>query len=231
MKKKAIILLSGGMDSSVVLAMAKSEGFECYGLTFDYGQRHKVEIEAARQQVQDQKIKNHLVFKLDIGNFGGSALTDNIKVPKINSGEDKSNDQIPVTYVPGRNMIFLSIAAGYGETIGARDIFTGVSSVDYSGYPDCRPEFIESMNNTINLATKSGDEGNKFVIHAPLINLTKEETVAIGKKLGVEFKNTRTCYDPHEDGGPCGECDACILRAKGFKGLGEKDPVVEHFEK
>jgi 7-cyano-7-deazaguanine synthase len=231
MKKKAIILLSGGMDSSVVLAMAKAEGFECYGLTFDYGQRHKVEIEAARQQVVDQGIVNHIVFNLNIGMFGGSALTDNIEVPKIKNADEGLSQQIPITYVPGRNMIFLSIAAGYGETIGARDIFTGVSSVDYSGYPDCRPEFIESMNKTINIATKSGDEGNRFVIHAPLINLTKEETVEAGKKLGVQFKNTRTCYDPREDGAPCGECDACILRAKGFNGAGEKDPVVEYFGK
>ncbi len=224
-KRKAVILLSGGMDSSVVLAIATSMGFDCHVLTFDYGQRHNVELEAAKMQSVNQGAASYRIFKIDIGMFGGSALTDHIDVPK-NSVSIDDEMKIPITYVPARNLIFLSVAAGFAETINARDIFIGVSSVDYSGYPDCRPEFIQSFEQSVNLGTRAADEKLKFKIHAPLLTLTKEETVLKGIELGVDFGNTRTCYDPDKNGNPCGECDSCILRAKGFKGAGIDDPVV-----
>ena len=220
--KRAVVLLSGGMDSSVVLADAIHKGFEVYALTFNYGQRHRVEIESAKKQANTAGVQSHIVFNLDIGQFGGSALTTEIQVPK-----NTENDKIPVTYVPARNTVFLSVALSYAETIGANDIFIGVSAVDYSGYPDCRPEFVRSFEVTANLGTKAADEGQRFVIHAPLVHLTKEETVRLGQKYGVNFKNTHTCYDPAPDGSPCGECDSCRLRVKGFEDAGTTDPVVD----
>jgi 7-cyano-7-deazaguanine synthase len=220
-KKKAVVLLSGGMDSSVVLADAISRGYEVHALTFYYGQRHRVELEAAKKQVAAADVANHIVFDLNLAQFGGSALTDNIDVP-----HNIEANEIPVTYVPARNAVFLSVAVSYAEAIGARDVFIGVSSVDYSGYPDCRPEFIESFERTANLGTKAADGGELFRIHAPLIRLTKEETVLLGRKYGVNFKNTHTCYDPTPDGKPCGECDSCRLRKKGFDEAGLDDPVI-----
>jgi 7-cyano-7-deazaguanine synthase len=220
-KKKAVVLLSGGMDSSVVLADAISRGYEVHALTFYYGQRHRVELEAAKKQVAAADVANHIVFDLNLAQFGGSALTDNIDVP-----HNIEANEIPVTYVPARNTVFLSVALSFAEAIGARDIFIGVSSVDYSGYPDCRPEFIESFEQTANLGTKAADGGELFRIHAPLIRLTKEETVLLGRKHGVNFKDTHTCYDPTPDGKPCGECDSCRLRKKGFDEAGLEDPVI-----
>lgn len=220
-QKKAVVLLSGGMDSSVVLADAISGGYEVYALTFHYGQRHRVEIEAAKKQVADTGVASHIVFDLNLAQFGGSALTDKIDVP-----HNIDTNEIPVTYVPARNTVFLSVALSYAEAIGARDIFIGVSSVDYSGYPDCRPEFIESFERTANLGTRAADGGEPFRIHAPLVRLTKEETVRLGEKYGVNFKNTHTCYDPTPDGKPCGECDSCRLRKKGFDEAGLDDPVI-----
>ncbi len=220
-KKKAVVLLSGGMDSSVVLADAISRGYEVYALTFYYGQRHRVELETAKKQVAAANVANHIVFDLNLAQFGGSALTDNIAVP-----HNIDANEIPVTYVPARNTVFLSVALSYAEAIGARDIFIGVSSVDYSGYPDCRPEFIESFERTANLGTKAADGGELFRIHAPLIRLSKEETVLLGRKYGVNFKNTHTCYDPTPDGKPCGECDSCRLRKKGFDEAGLDDPAI-----
>jgi 7-cyano-7-deazaguanine synthase len=224
--KKAVVLVSGGMDSAVVLAIAKKMGFECHVLTFNYGQRHIVELEASKLQTEKQGAKEHIVFDLNLSLFGGSALTADIDVPKKSSDKEEK-DFIPVTYVPARNLVFLSIASSFAESMGARDIFIGVSSVDYSGYPDCRPEFIRSFSEAVNFGTRAADEKEKFTIHAPLINLTKEETVLKGLELGVDFNNTRTCYDPAEDGSPCGKCDACILRAKGFSGAGQIDPLVK----
>ncbi|MBN2714956.1 MAG: 7-cyano-7-deazaguanine synthase QueC [Deltaproteobacteria bacterium] len=224
-KKAAIVLLSGGMDSSVVLADAKNKGFDVHAITFRYGQRHQVEIDSAKAQAKSFDVVSHIVFNLDIGQFGGSALTADIAVPRNSGPEQGQNQLIPVTYVPARNTVFLSVALSYAETIGARDIFIGVSAVDYSGYPDCRPEFIEAFERTANLGTRAADDGERFTIHAPLIHLTKEETVLLGKKYGVDFGKTHTCYDPGPDGAPCGECDSCRLRMKGFKAAGFTDPA------
>ena len=212
--KKAVILLSGGLDSATCLAIAKAEGFECYTLGFDYGQRHKHEIECAKKLSPNHKIIN-------IPNFGGSALTDNnIAVPKTGL-----TNQIPVTYVPARNTIFLSFALGYAEVIGAADIFIGVNALDYSGYPDCRPEYIEAFQNMANLATKAGVEGAGVKIHTPLINLTKAEIIKLGTSLGVDYSLTSSCYDPTPQGKACGTCDSCRLRLKGFAEAGIKDKV------
>lgn len=224
-KKKAIVLLSGGMDSSVVLSIAKEQGYEVAALTFCYGQRHDVEIDAARKQVKHQGVSEHIIFNINLDVFGGSALTDNIEVPK--GDRAPFSDPIPATYVPARNTVFLSIALAYAETIGAKDIFIGVSSVDYSGYPDCRPEFITAFEKLANIATRAVNTQEKYRIHAPLINLTKEETVLEGAKRNVQFGMTRTCYDPSEEGFPCGKCEACILRAKGFEKAHMEDPVTK----
>ncbi|MBN2343306.1 MAG: 7-cyano-7-deazaguanine synthase QueC [Deltaproteobacteria bacterium] len=220
-KKKAVVLLSGGMDSSVVLAQAISHGFEVFALTFRYGQRHQVEIDAACKQTAAFPAARHTVFDLNLSQFGGSALTTDMDVPKNVESSD-----IPVTYVPARNTVFLSVALSYAEAIGARDIFIGVSSVDYSGYPDCRPAFIEAFEQVANLGTKAADGGERFRIHAPLIRLTKEETVQLGNRLNVNFANTHTCYDPAPNGTPCGECDSCRLRIKGFTEAGLIDPAM-----
>jgi 7-cyano-7-deazaguanine synthase len=222
-KKGAVVLLSGGMDSSVVLAMALDRGFAVWALTVSYGQRHAVEVEAARRVARAQGVERHRVVELDPSLFGGSALTTDLEVPK--GPRSPNADPIPVTYVPARNTVFLSLALSCAEAIGARDIFIGVSSVDYSGYPDCRPAFIESFERTANLGTRAADGAGHFRIHAPLMNLTKAQTVEAGIALGVDFGLTHSCYDPAADGTPCGECDACSLRRRGFDEANVADPV------
>ncbi len=219
--KKAVILLSGGLDSATCLAIAKSEGFECHALTFDYGQRHNVELDAARRIAEHAGVKL-ITIRFDMRLWGGSALTsDNFAVPDA----EADREEVPVTYVPARNLIFLSFGASYGETIGARDLFIGVNSLDYSGYPDCRPAFVESFAKTANLGTKAVDEGWNFRIHAPLQNLRKTEIIQRGLELGVDYSLTHSCYNPAEDGTPCGKCDSCFLRERAFAELGMKDPV------
>jgi 7-cyano-7-deazaguanine synthase len=218
--KKAVVLLSGGLDSATTLAYAVSKGFDCHAITFDYGQRHKVEIKAAKKVAKALGATRHLVIKIDLRKFGGSALTSEIPVPKGRSAK-KIGKGIPATYVPARNTVFLSLALALAEAAGAHDIFIGVNALDYSGYPDCRPEFIRAFEKAANLGTKAGAEGEKFKIHAPLIKMTKGEIVKLGRKLGVDFDMTHSCYDPSPDGTPCGKCDSCLLREKGFKEAGE----------
>lgn len=223
--KRAVVLLSGGLDSATSAAIAKSQGFDIYALTVNYGQRHKVELEAARKVADALGAKRHWILPLDLRAFGGSALTDDIDVPK-DRPLDEMEEGIPSTYVPARNTVFLSLALACAETLGAADIFVGVNAVDYSGYPDCRPEFIEAFERTANLATKAGVEGTmRFKIHAPLIDLAKAEIIRQGLKLGVDYGITSTCYDPTDDGAACGHCDACLLRLKGFEEAGTTDPA------
>lgn len=223
-RRRAVVLLSGGLDSTTTLAIARSEGFEIYALTFRYGQRHEVEIEAARRIAALHDVAEHVVAQIDLRAFGGSALTDNIAVPKGRAVEEMSKG-IPVTYVPARNTIFLSFALGWAEVLGANDIFIGVNALDYSGYPDCRPEYIEAFQRMADLATKAGVEGKqKLLIHTPLINSTKAQIVKKGIELGVDYSITVTCYDPSADGAACGQCDACQLRLKGFAENGMRDP-------
>lgn len=213
--KKAVVLLSGGMDSVTVMALAKQQNFDIYALSFTYGQRHSSEIDAAKKNAAKFKVKEHRIIKLDIGDFGGSALTDHsIDVP-TNSGD--SPESIPVTYVPARNTIFLSYALAWAEVLGVNDIFIGVNAVDYSGYPDCRPEYISAFENMANLATKSGVEGNKLTIRTPLIAMSKSEIIRAGIDNGVDFSATVSCYQASQDGLACGDCDACRLRIQGFK--------------
>ncbi len=211
MSKKAVVLLSGGMDSATVLAMATAQGYACYALSFRYGQRHTAELQAAIEQAQLQNVVRHETIDLDLSRFGGSALTDSsIAVPT------SPTTGIPVTYVPARNTVFLSIALGWAEVLGARDIFIGVNAVDYSGYPDCRPEFIAAFQAMANLATKAGVEGDPFTLHTPLIQLTKADIIREGIRLGVDYARTVTCYAANAQGQACGQCDACRLRRKGF---------------
>ncbi len=211
MSKKAVVLLSGGMDSATVLAMANAQGYVCYALSFRYGQRHTAELQAAIEQAHLQNVIRHEIIDLDLSRFGGSALTDNtIAVPT------SPTTGIPVTYVPARNTVFLSIALGWAEVLGARDIFIGVNAVDYSGYPDCRPEFIAAFQAMANLATKAGVEGDPFTLHTPLIQLTKADIIREGIRLGVDYARTVTCYAANAQGQACGQCDACRLRRKGF---------------
>ncbi|HYA17496.1 MAG TPA: 7-cyano-7-deazaguanine synthase QueC [Bryobacteraceae bacterium] len=220
---KAVCLLSGGLDSSTCLAFARREGFECYALSFDYGQRHRVELEAARRVAEALGARDHRVAKIDLRVFGHSALTDDIDVPK---GRDEAamGAGIPVTYVPARNTIFLSFALAWAEVLEANDIFIGVNALDYSGYPDCRPEFIHAFEKMANLATKAGVEGRtKISVRTPLIALSKAGIVRLGAELGVPFGLTHSCYDPDPDGRPCGACDSCLLRAKGFREAGIED--------
>ncbi|MBI5191269.1 MAG: 7-cyano-7-deazaguanine synthase QueC [Nitrospirae bacterium] len=219
--KKAVVLLSGGLDSSTVLAYAVAKGYECYALSFDYGQRHKSELMAARKVAKVLGATRHEVVKVGLSRFGGSALTSDVAVPKGRTGKEIGTG-IPITYVPARNTVFLSLALAFAETLGAYDIFIGVNALDYSGYPDCRPEFIRAFERTANLATKAGVEGNKFKIHAPLIKLTKAGIIKLGRKLGVDYSLTLSCYDPAPDGTPCGACDSCLLRRKGFLEAGEE---------
>jgi len=224
MKPKAVVLLSGGLDSTTVLAHAIDRGFEPLALSFRYGQRHVVELEAASRVVKAFNVERHIVCDIDLGVFGGSALTADIDVPKHETAEDVGTD-IPVTYVPARNTVFLSFALAFAEVSGASDIFIGVSALDYSGYPDCRPEFIKAYEAMANLATRAGVEGDGVRIHTPLINLTKSQTVELGMSLGVDYSITSSCYDPSADGKPCGKCDSCLLRIRGFKENGLSDPL------
>ena len=227
---KAVVLLSGGIDSTTTLAIAKSQGFEVYALSFRYGQRHEYEIEAARRIATRFDVKQHVVSNIDMRVFGGSALTDDIEVPK-GRAIDEMAQGIPVTYVPARNTIFLSFALAWAEVLNANDIFIGVNALDYSGYPDCRPEYIEAYERMANLATKAGVEGSqKLTIHTPLISLTKAAIIANGLELGIDYALTLTCYDPSPEGAACGECDACLLRLKGFTENGIHDPAPYRHE-
>lgn len=224
MAKSAVVLLSGGLDSATALAIAKQKGFAPSAISFRYGQRHAVEIEAAERVAKSLGVARHVIIDIDLRVFGGSALTDNIAVPKGRSTAEMS-DEIPVTYVPARNTIFLSYALAFAEVVKAADIFIGVNAVDYSGYPDCRPEFIEAFENLANVGTKAGVEGRRFQIHAPLIKLSKAEIIRKAVELGVDLSLTHSCYDPSPDGVVCGECDSCLLRLKGFREAGIEDPI------
>ncbi len=225
MSDKAVILLSGGLDSATALAIAKSEGFVPYALSFRYGQRHAAELDAARKVAQAQGVAEHKIADIDLRLFGGSALTDDIAVPKARSAAEIGQG-IPITYVPARNTIFLSFALAWAEVLGAYDIFIGVNALDYSGYPDCRPEFIEAYENMANLATAYGIEAKRKIrIHAPLISLTKAQIIQKGLALGVDYSLTLSCYDPTPQGIPCGQCDSCLLRAKGFA----ENQITEHY--
>ena len=223
--KKAVILLSGGLDSTTTLAIAQNSGFKLFGLTFRYGQRHKFEIVAAQKIAQAYNLADHKITEIDLRTFGGSALTDDLDVPK-DRNNGTMNKSIPITYVPARNTIFLSFALAWAEVLGANDIFLGVNSMDYSGYPDCRPEYIQSFANMANLATKAGVEGKQSIkIQTPLINMTKKEIIKKGLDLGVDYSLTHSCYDPEKDGISCGRCDACQIRLRGFQEAGIPDPI------
>ena len=223
MSSKAVILLSGGLDSTTCLAIAKNQGFDLNALTLNYGQRHDFELKSAQKIVDHFQIKNHSVVNINLAQFGGSALTDEIDVPKDRSESEMAD--IPITYVPARNTVFLSLALAWAETINAFNIFIGVNVLDYSGYPDCRPEYIAAFEKTANLATKAGVSGERFKIHTPLINMKKSEIILNGLKLGVDYSLTSSCYDPLKNGTPCGHCDACILRLKGFQEADAIDPL------
>jgi 7-cyano-7-deazaguanine synthase len=224
MTRTAVVLLSGGLDSATVLAIARSEGFEIVALSFRYGQRHGAEIVAAQSIATRAGVRRHVIADIDLRVFGASALTSDVAVPKGRSAAEISHG-IPVTYVPARNTIFLSYALALAEVSDSSDIFLGVNALDYSGYPDCRPEYIQAFERMANLATKSGVEGRRLVIHAPLMRQTKGEIIALGVKLGVDYARTLSCYDPDAGGASCGECDACQLRLKGFAEAGMADPV------
>ena len=219
-KKTAIVLVSGGLDSATCLAMAKAQGYECYAISFEYGQRSSCELQAAKEITKAANVVEHKIFSLQIGELGGSALTDeHIQVPEeISTG-------IPVTYVPARNTIFLSYALAWAEVLGAHDLFIGVNAVDYSGYPDCRIEFIQGFEKLANLATRAGVEGSRFTVHAPLIELPKADIIAKGLQLGVNYGNTVSCYQPNRDGEACGRCDSCRIRRGGFQSAGVVDPT------
>jgi 7-cyano-7-deazaguanine synthase len=228
MSKKAVILVSGGLDSATTLAVACQQGFECYSLSFDYGQRHRSELQAAKQLARALGAVEHKVMGIDTGGMGGSALTDmSIEVPEQT---EPGAREIPVTYVPARNTVFLSLALGWAEVLGAQDIFIGVNAVDYSGYPDCRPEFIKAFENLAKLATRAGVEGAAFHVHTPLIELSKGEIIALGNRLGVDYALTVSCYQADEQGRACGKCDSCRYRSKGFAEAGLEDPTryVQH---
>jgi 7-cyano-7-deazaguanine synthase len=225
MARPAVILLSGGLDSATTAAIARSQGFNLHALSFDYGQRHRGELEAAQAVGRSLGVRRHVTLAIDLRAFGASALTAAIDVPKGRSADEMSSG-IPITYVPARNTVFLSLALGYAEVLGAADIFIGVNAVDYSGYPDCRPEYIAAFERLANLATKASVEGQlKFEIHTPLILWTKAEIIRCGMRLGVDYSLTRSCYDPDASGAACGECDACSLRLKGFAEAGLDDPA------
>jgi 7-cyano-7-deazaguanine synthase len=223
-RAKSVVLLSGGLDSATVLAIAQHDGFDASVISFRYGQRHEVELEAAAAVARAARASRHVIADIDLRIFGGSALTADIEVPKHDSVDEVAAD-IPITYVPARNTVFLSYALAYAEVLGADDIFIGVNALDYSGYPDCRPEYIAAYEEMANLATRRGVEGNRLTIHAPLIDKTKAETVQIGLDFGVDYSLTRSCYDPNEAGESCGHCDSCLLRLRAFSDLGLTDPI------
>jgi 7-cyano-7-deazaguanine synthase len=229
LKKKAVLLLSGGLDSVTVLEIAKSQGFEVHALSFRYGQRHAVELEAVQRVLKRSPVAEHRIVDLDLSLFGGSALTSSqLSVPKHEGDAPSTSTEIPVTYVPARNTIFLSIALAYAETIGSYDLFLGVNAIDYSNYPDCRPEFVQCFEQLANLATAAGVSGfRKFTVHAPLLRMTKAEIIRQGLALGVDYGLTNSCYDPSPEGRACGRCDACHLRRQGFEANGLKDPALE----
>ena len=228
-RPRAVVLLSGGLDSTTVLALARSQGFDVYALSFRYGQRHSHELVAAAAVVQAVGATRHVIADINLRAFGGSALTADIAVPKGRSAADMAHG-IPVTYVPARNTVFLSFALAWAETLAACDIFIGVNALDYSGYPDCRPEYIAAFEAMANLATKAGVEGRqRLKIHSPLISMSKAQIVQAGLALGVDYAITSSCYDPDADGRPCGACDSCLLRAKGFAQAGVRDPLYQHF--
>lgn len=224
-RKKALVLLSGGLDSTTSLAVAAAEGFAIYAISFRYGQRHSAELECARRVASAFGVEEHLIVDIDLRAIGGSALTDEIEVPKGRSSGEMTTE-IPVTYVPARNTIFLSFALAWAEVISAEDIFIGVNAIDYSGYPDCRPEYIEAFERMANLATKAGVEGRTRVkIHTPLVRMTKAEIIKTGIEMGVDYSITHSCYDPTPGGLACGKCDSCLLRLKGFAEAGARDPI------
>jgi 7-cyano-7-deazaguanine synthase len=226
MMKRAVALASGGLDSSTAIALARKQGFEIYALSFDYGQRHRLELQAAGRVLRSLGIAHHIILAIDLRPFGGSALTAAIEVPKSRN-LDRISTEIPITYVPARNTIFLSIALGWCEAIQAQDIFIGVNALDYSGYPDCRPEFLEAFERLANLGTKAGVEGtSRFRIHAPLLHMTKAQIIRAGIEAGVDFSLTHSCYDPSPEGLACGACDSCILRRRGFEAAGVPDPTL-----
>ena len=220
----AVVLLSGGLDSATTLAIARAQGFSCHALSFRYGQRHAAELASAQAVARHLGVVEHRIIEIDLRAFGGSALTDDIAVPKDRDDAARAGG-IPITYVPARNTIFLAYALGAAEVLGATDIFLGVNAVDYSGYPDCRPEFVEAFERLANVATKAGVEGRRMTIHAPLLALTKRDIIARGLELGVDFGMTLSCYDPASGGVSCGRCDACLLRLEGFRQLGRPDPA------
>lgn len=225
-ERKAVVLLSGGLDSTTVVAIAREQGFKVYALSFDYGQNHKIELESAKRVAAKLSVQQHAIVKVDLRSFGGSALTSDQPVPKHRTAEAIGHG-VPVTYVPARNTVFLSLSLAFAETLGATDIFLGVNALDYSGYPDCRPEFIEAFETVANLATKMGtEEGKRITIHTPLIAMTKKQIVEAGQRLGVDYSMTISCYDPNESGEACGACDACLLRLKGFSEAGVADPAA-----
>jgi 7-cyano-7-deazaguanine synthase len=222
--RKAVLLLSGGLDSTTLIAQALQEGYEVHAMTFRYGQRHAVEIMAARRVAQHFGVRDHVIVDIDLRTFGGSALTSDVAVPKDRDLSTHANEGIPITYVPARNTIFLSFALAWAEVLEAQDIFIGVNALDYSGYPDCRPEYIASFERMANLATKAAVEGRiRIRIHTPLLHLSKADIVRLGSELGLEFGLTHSCYDPDPEGRPCGACDACLLRRKGFEEAGIED--------
>jgi 7-cyano-7-deazaguanine synthase len=225
MPAPAIVLLSGGLDSTTTLAYALDRGYDARAMTFRYGQRHAREVEAARQIAKRFAVREHVIVDIDLRPFGGSALTSDIPVPKDRAADELRRGGIPVTYVPARNTIFLSFALAWAEVQEARDIFIGVNALDYSGYPDCRPEYIAAFERMANLATRSGVAGSAVVIHAPLIDLTKGQIIELGHRLGVDYALTTSCYDPDADGRACGHCDACLIRRKGFEEAGVDDPA------
>jgi 7-cyano-7-deazaguanine synthase len=222
--KRAVVLVSGGLDSATTLAICRQQGFEAYALSFDYGQRHRLELDAAQRVAVSLGVRDHRIAKIDLRVFGGSALTDNIAVPK--KRDTKREREIPVTYVPARNTIFLSYALAWCEVLDGADIFIGANAIDYSGYPDCRPEFISAFEHLAAVATKAGVEGTKFQIHAPLLRMSKADIIRKGVELGVDFSLTHSCYDPTADGLACRECDSCRLRLAGFRDAGLTDPIA-----
>ena len=222
--KRAVVLLSGGLDSATTLAICAREGFDAHALSFEYGQRHKIEVLAAQQVAASLGVREHRIAQIDLRVFGGSALTDEIAVPK--DRDEKNTNDVPITYVPARNTIFLSYALAWCEVLGSSDIFIGANAVDYSGYPDCRPEFISAFEALANVATKAGVEGARFRIHAPLLAMSKAQIIETGTKLGVDFSLTHSCYDPTPDSLACGRCDSCRTRLEGFRQAGQRDPIA-----